>query len=141
VTIYTRKHEETKGTIKKAHVEPAINPDLTTAIDTPRDLTTQLLTDIGWFSDQDGVPDGVDHCIASDTRQTVMIDGGDTGVTNVVRPDGCTVSDVVSQCAAGAKNHGDYVSCVAQVSDALKSSAFLNVTDHGKIQSCAARAK
>jgi PA domain-containing protein len=122
-------------------MEPAINPDLTTEIDTPRDLTTKLLTDIGWFSDQDGVPDGVDRCIASDIRPSVVIDDCDTGVTNVVQPDGCTVSDVVSQCAANAKNHGDYVSCVAQASDALRSSGFLNVTDHGKIQSCAAKAK
>jgi len=122
-------------------MEPAINPDLTTEVDTPRDLTTKLLTDIGWFSDQDGVADGVDHCIASDIRPTVMIQGCDTGVTNAVQPDGCTVSDVVSQCATDAKNHGDYVSCVAHATEGLKSRGFLNATDHGKIQSCAATAK
>ncbi len=122
-------------------MEPAINPDLTTAIDTPRDLTTKLLTDIGWFSDQDGVADGVDHCIASDLRPTVVIQGCDTGVTNALQPDGCTVSDVVSQCAVDAKNHGDYVSCVAQASDALRRLGFVNSTDHGKIQSCAANAR
>jgi hypothetical protein len=122
-------------------MEPAINPDLTTAVDTPRDLTTKLLTDIGWFSDKDGVPDGADRCLASDIRPTVVIQDCDTGVTNVVQADGCTVSDVVSQCTANAKNHGDYVSCVAQTSDGLRSLGVINVTDHGKIQSCAARAR
>ena len=67
-------------------MEPAINPDLTSAVDVPRDLTTKLLTDIGWFSDRDGVADGIDHCIGSDTRPTVMIEDCDTGVTNAIRP-------------------------------------------------------
>ena len=102
-------------------MEPAINGDLTTEVDTPRDLTTKLLTDIGWFSDQDGVADGVDQCIASDVRPTVRIQDCDSGVTNAVQPDGCTVSDVVLRCAVGATNHGDYVSCVAQTTDALRS--------------------
>ncbi len=122
-------------------MEPAINPDLTTAVDTPRDLTAKLLTDIGWFSDHDGVADGVDHCIGSDLRPTVVIQGCDTGVTNALQPDGCTVSDVVSHCAVDAKTHGDYVSCVAQTSDALRRLGVVNSTDHGKIQSCAANAR
>ena len=87
------------------------------------------------------MPDGADRCLASDIRPTVVIQDCDTGVTNVVQADGCTVSDVVSQCTANAKNHGDYVSCVAQTSDGLRSLGVINVTDHGKIQSCAARAR
>jgi len=67
--------------------------------------------------------------------------GCDTGVTNALQPDGCTVSDVVSQCAVDAKTHGDYVSCVAQASDARRRLGFVNSTDQGKIQSCAANAR
>ncbi len=40
-------------------MEPAINPDLTLEVTPPEDLTSELLRDIGWFTDRnlDGVPD------------------------------------------------------------------------------------
>jgi hypothetical protein len=118
-------------------MEPAINPDLTSAVDTPRDLTSRLLTDIGWFSDGDGVPDGVDRCVASDLRKTVVIGSCDSQVANTLQNDGCSVSDVIARCADAA-THGQYVSCVANASTALKARGALTDTDHGKIQSCAA---
>ena len=122
-------------------MEPAINVDLTSAIDTPRDLTSKLMTDIGWFSDRDGIPDGVDACLGSDIRQTVVIDSCDSGVANVVTPDGCTLSDLVSRCSAGATNHGEYVSCIAKTTNGFKSAGWINGYGEGKIQSCAARSK
>ena len=118
-------------------MEPAINPDLTSAIDTPRDLTTKLLTDIGWFSDRDGVPDGIDRCIASDLRATVVVGSCDSGVENTLQQDGCTVSDIVAKCAS-APNHGAYVSCVATAGHALKARGVIGDSEQGKIQSCAA---
>ena len=39
-------------------MEPAINADLIKVVVPPVDLTTSVFTDIGWFSDADGVPDG-----------------------------------------------------------------------------------
>lgn len=119
-------------------MEPAINVDLTSSVDTPRDLTTKLLTDIGWFSDRDGVPGGVDSCVASDLRKTIVIGSCDSGVANTLLPDGCSLSDIVSRCAADAKNHGAYVSCVAQAGSAFKDAGVITTADKGKIQSCAA---
>ena len=119
-------------------MEPAINSDLTSSVDTPRDLTTKLLTDIGWFSDRDGVPDGADRCIASDLRPTVVIGACNSGVTNDLQADGCTVSDVVARCSS-ARNHGQYVSCVAKATNALEASGVISDADHDKIQSCAAK--
>jgi hypothetical protein len=119
-------------------MEPAINSDLTSAVDTPQDLTTKLLTDIGWFSDRDGVPDGVDRCLASDIRATVIIGACDSGVTNDVQEDGCSVSDVVARCS-GARNRGQYSSCVAKATNALESAGVISGAEHDKIQSCAAR--
>ena len=119
-------------------MEPAINGDLTSSVDTPRDLTTKLLTDIGWFSDRDGVPDGVDRCIGSNLSPTVVIGACDSGVGNALLADGCSVSDLVAKCA-GAANHGEYVSCVARTTNALKASGVLTDSSHGKIQSCAAK--
>ena len=119
-------------------MEPAINSDLTSSVDTPQDLTTKLLTDIGWFSDRDGVPDGADRCLASDIRPTVIIGACDSGVTNDVQADGCSVSDVVARCSA-AGNHGQYASCVAKATNALQTAGVISDADHDKIQSCAAR--
>ena len=118
-------------------MEPAINVDLVSAIDTPQDLTTKLLTDIGWFSDFDGVPGGVDSCTASDTRKTVVVGTCDSGVANTVQADGCTQSDVIARCSA-AGNPGAYVSCVVQATNALKGAGLISESGKGKIQSCAA---
>jgi hypothetical protein len=122
-------------------MEPAINGDLTSSVDTPRDLTTKLLTDIGWFSDRDGVPDGVDSCTGSDLRKTIVIGSCDSGVPNTFLEDGCSLADLVSRCSVDAKNHGDYVSCVAKTGQALRDARLITDTSKGKIQSCAASAK
>lgn len=119
-------------------MEPAINVDLTASVDTPRDLTTKLLTDVGWFSDRDGVPDGVDSCTGSDLGATVVIGSCDSGVANVVLQDGCSLSDIVSRCA-GARNHGDYVSCVARTSNELNDAGWITGAEKGRIQSCSAQ--
>jgi hypothetical protein len=118
-------------------MEPAINPDLTSSVDTPQDLTTKQLTDIGWFSDHDGVPDGVDKCIGSDIRPTVIIDSCDSGVSNVVLQDGCSLSDLVSRCSRDGAP-GSYASCVSQTTNVLKDAGWLTDNGKGKIQSCAA---
>ena len=121
-------------------MEPAINSDLTSSVDTPRDLTTKLLTDIGWFSDRDGVPDGTDRCLASDIKATVVIGTCDSGVTNDVQADGCSVSDVIARCST-AGNRGQYASCVARATAALQKAGVISDADHDKIQSCAAMQK
>ena len=55
----------------------------------PQDLTTSLLTDIGWFSDPDGVPDGRDACIGSPRSPTVEI--GPSSVHSRARRDVVTI--------------------------------------------------
>jgi hypothetical protein len=121
-------------------MEPAINPDLTSSVDTPQDLTTKQLTDIGWFSDKDGVPDGVDKCIGSDLRTTINIESCDSGVPNVVLTDGCSLSDVLSRCSREG-NHGSYASCVAVTSSTFNRSGLITADGHGRIQSCATRVR
>lgn len=120
-------------------MEPAINSDLTSAVDTPRDLTTKLLTDIGWFSDNDGVPDGADSCLGSDLRSTVVISSCNSGVENLVLQDGCSLSDIISRCSASTNNRGEYVSCVTQTSDALRRAGHLTGAGQGSVVACAAR--
>lgn len=122
-------------------MEPAINVDLTSSIQPPQDLTLSLMRDIGWFSDKDGVPDGADSCPGSDIRPTVVLGTCDSGVTNAMFTDGCSMSDVLARCAVGAGNHGAYVSCVSNTTNEFKRIGAISGNDKGKIQSCAAKNK
>ena len=117
-------------------MEPNINSDLTHSVD----LTRQEMIDIGWFSDGDGVPDGVDQCIGSSRDATVIIDGCNSGVPNTTFPTGCRISDQINDCAVGAGNHGAFVSCVADLTNTLKANGVISGSQKGAIQSCAARA-
>jgi hypothetical protein len=120
-------------------MEPAINADLTHAV-SGVDLTLSEMVDIGWFSDGDGVPDGVDACIGSDPGPTVVIDGCDSGAGDDVFADGCRISDRIDDCADGAGNHGQFVSCVAHLLNDYKKSGVITNQEKGAIQSCAGRA-
>ena len=90
-------HWDTAG-IPNQLMEPSINADLTASVRPPEDLTSSQMTDIGWFSDGDGVPDGVDSCIGSDQRTTVIVDGCNSKAGNDLQANGCTVADDVNQC-------------------------------------------
>jgi YVTN family beta-propeller protein len=92
-------------------------------------------------SDSDGLVDDEDTCPNSDTSATVVIDDScDTGVDNDLTANGCTISDLVAGCEEGATDHGQYVSCVAQVTNDLKGADIITGKDKGAIQSCAAQA-
>jgi hypothetical protein len=79
-------------------MEPAINGDLVASVEPPQDLSTPLLTDLGWFTDRDGVQDGRDFCIGSIMTPTVVGTSCDSGVPNVVGPTGCTIADAMAAC-------------------------------------------
>jgi len=50
------------------------------------------------------------------------------------------MSDLIAQCAAGAKNHGAFVSCVAHLTNKWKKQGLITGNEKGKIESCAAKA-
>jgi hypothetical protein len=124
-------------------MEPAINGDLTHSVSPPQDLTLPLLRDVGWFpdADLDGVADNIDCEPNSDFRPTVVVGTCDSGVPNTFFTSGCTISDLVKHCGDGAKNHGAFVSCVAHLTNDLKSAGIINGGQKGAIQSCAAQTK
>jgi hypothetical protein len=99
-------------------MEPAINADLDFGVD----LTAYQLEDIGW------------------TLAPVVIDGCDSGVPNLVLPGGGTILTLIEQCAAGAGNHGQFVSCVSHATNTLKKAGLISGSQKGAIQSCAAQA-
>lgn len=90
-------------------------------------------------ADDDGIPDSADSCPASDLLPTIVIDGCDSRVDNLLELDGCTWSDQIGQIAGEAGNHGQFVSGVAILTDYLKSDGVITGAQKGAIQSCAAR--
>ena len=90
-------------------------------------------------SDGDGIADPEDECPDSDLSDTVIIDDCDSGVTNAMTNDGCTIADLINQCIEGATNHGDFVSYVSGVTNGLKAAGIISGKEKGKIQKCAAK--
>ena len=91
-------------------------------------------------SDEDGIPDDEDECPTSDLSATVVIDGCDTGVENLLDEMGCTISDLIEEIAVVATNHGQFVSGVAQLANELKKAGIITGKEKGAIQSCASQA-
>jgi hypothetical protein len=120
-------------------MEPAINPDLVSSVKPPQDLTLPLLTDLGWFTDRDGVLDGVDHCLGSDISPTVVVNGCDSGATNDVAANGCSNADVVNVCSPLlAAGRPAYVACTFLAASYLQHQRLITGRDRGAIVSCAA---
>jgi hypothetical protein len=118
-------------------MEPAINADLTSELEPPLDLTLPLLTDLGWFTDRDGVLDGKDLCLGSNTSPTVVIGACDSGVPNVVRSTGCTFSDLVDACAPlDATDHRAYRACVFLATLYLRLDGAITTPQMLAINSC-----
>jgi hypothetical protein len=90
-------------------------------------------------TDGDGISDDMDQCADSDLDATVIIAGCDSGVTNTLFDDGCTMSDHIAQCATGAKNHGKFVSCVTKLTNYWKHQRMISGKEKGAVQSCAAK--
>jgi len=125
---------------KNLLMEPAINVDLTSSLQPPQDLTLPLLTDLGWFTDHDGVLDGEDFCLGSNIAPTVVLGECDSGATNDILDTGCSVSDFLAVCEPlRSCGHGAYVACVALTSVLLKSQRVITGREAGAIVSCAAR--
>jgi hypothetical protein len=101
-------------------MEPFITPGL--RANENLDLTPSLMADIGW------------------KLETLKVDSCDTGVANAL-PNGALLNVQVEACAAGAKNKGQFVSCVNGVTNAAKKAGLLTGQQHGKITSCTAKAK
>ena len=91
-------------------------------------------------SDRDGIPDVEDaDCPESNFEATVTIDGCETTVENHLVDNGCTMSDLIAQCAA-EKNHGLFVFCVTRYTLEWKKDNLLSFRNMGSIIRCAARA-
>jgi hypothetical protein len=119
-------------------MEPAINVDLTSSVEPPQDLTLPLLTDLGWFTDRDGVLDGEDLCLGSNIAPTVMVNACDSGAANDVADNGCSNADFVDACAPYAVvSRPAHVACVALASSYLYLQRRITRHEWGDIVGCA----
>ena len=89
--------------------------------------------------DGDGVNDEVDPFPNSDTSPTVIIDGADTGVANLALGDGSTFNDQISECADGARNHGQFVSCLNGLTNDWRRAGLIDNRDRSAITRAAAQ--
>lgn len=89
-------------------------------------------------TDGDGLPDDEDSCPESNLADNVVIDGCDSGVSNALLADGCTISDLIEEIAANASNHGQFVSGVSHLLNWLKREGVISGREKGAIQRCAA---
>lgn len=123
-------------------MEPGINPDLTHDLEAPSDLTHELLLDLGWFpdADLDGLADNLDSCPSSNLAATIVIGGNDSGVPNGLFDTGCTMSDLIAQAAASARNHGQFVSAVSALTTEWKKAGLITGAQKDAIMMAAANA-
>ena len=68
-----------------------------------------------------------------------MIGAINTGVPNTLFANGCTMSDLIAQLAAAARNHGAFVSAVAHLTNQWVQDGLITGQQKGAIQSAAAR--
>jgi cysteine-rich repeat protein len=90
--------------------------------------------------DNDTVIDENDNCPYSLLSLTVAIENCDSGVENHLLNDGCTILDRIADCAEGAKNHGQFMSCVDKFTNNLKHDTIISGKENGMIDRCAEKA-
>lgn len=94
--------------------------------------------------DNDQVPDLLDRCPDSDTRQTVDIDGdlttAVTSVPNVVDRNGCTVQDYINDLLdSNPRNHGQFVSAVTKIVNNFQRARLLSSSQASALKKAAAQ--
>ena len=130
--VFEKAHNLNPGLASDAGQDP--DGDNLTNLDEFNDRTNPKNAD----SDGDGLPDDEDACPVSDLSETVVIDGCDSGVTNHLATNGCTISDDIAECAANAGNHGMFISCVTRTTQLLLKAGVISGNEKDAIQRCAA---
>ncbi len=94
-------------------------------------------------TDGDGIGNNADQNDNSDLSATVSIDGNGSSVVNTLQANGLTIADITTaasvQCKVGAKNHGQYTSCVGKTLNSLLAAGTITDADKGALQSTVAK--
>ena len=88
-------------------------------------------------SDGDGIADDIDVCPLSDLSETVIIDRCDSGVSNPLAANGCTISDRAAMCADNAKDQRSFLKCLGREVNVYKKAGVISGQGKGTIMGCA----
>jgi hypothetical protein len=72
--------------------------------------------------------------------EMLVIDGCSTGVLDLTLLDGSLMSAKIANCAANARNHGEFVKCIAQLTNEWMRAGYINGAEKGAMERCASRA-
>lgn len=89
--------------------------------------------------DQDGVPNDEDECPDSDLSATVVIDGCNSGAENDLFTDGCTISDLVTNCLEDSSTRIRALLCTTRLTKDLRHDGALSVREAIGILACTVR--
>ena len=103
------------------------------------DSEIEALHTEGQDDDGDGVPNDLDLCPDSDLSPIVVIGDCDTGVENRLLTDGCTLSDLINELKASARNHGVFVRQVVRLTIGLRREGVIDWREKAHLIRCAAR--
>jgi hypothetical protein len=102
-------------------------------------VVTNVPTDLD--TDGDGIPNSQDQCITSDLRPTVVIDGADTGVSNVLTNTlGCTIMDLIKSASDDAMDRTRFIRAVALLTRTLIGDGLIVNQGAGAIRTAASQA-
>jgi len=74
-----------------------------------------------------------------DVNRRIVIGDCDTGVVDRYYEDKL-ISELIDDCAAGVKNHGQFVRCVAGLTNELRKAGVISGKEKGRLRSSAAQA-
>jgi len=64
----------------------------------------------------------------------------DTGIEDKTLSDGSTISQKIQECINNSRNHGDFVSCMAHLTNWLLKNSYITNKEKGILMNIAARA-
>lgn len=86
--------------------------------------------------DGDGIENDLDPCPTSDPSDVIVINGCNTGVSNIVN-DGCTLADQINDCGLTAATTWQFTNCVNTLVGDYVDSGLLTAADQTAIMDCA----
>ena len=101
------------------------------SISTTEDIVQITLSSLGYGHE------GVDDLAFGTCVTYIIIDGCDSGVEDYEFEDGSTMMDLILECAENAGNHGEFVSCVAHLTNTWKKAGLITGAQKDTIMNCA----
>jgi hypothetical protein len=90
-------------------------------------------------SDGDMVVDVCDNCPESNLDSTITIADCDSGVENKILDNGCTMNDMIAQCADTATRRWEFMLCVNRLTTTWQREGLISWRERWPIMRCAMR--